>query len=105
MDGQQSRGERILRIFGESTKLWEKEIGDGWFILVTFGIAVGAASLLLYSIGVFFEPFQLGWNRGQISGALIYPMLGFVIAGPVVGWLIDLYGAHIIALLSIPMWD
>jgi predicted MFS family arabinose efflux permease len=96
-----------LSIIGESTKVWKREIGEGWIILVTslFGIAVGAASLLFYSIGVFFEPFrrEFGWNRGQISGALIYLTLGFVISGPAVGWLIDRYGARIVALVSIPM--
>jgi hypothetical protein len=53
---------------GESTKVRKQEIAQGWLVLVTslFGIAVGAASLLFYSIGVFFEPFQheFGWNRG-----------------------------------------
>jgi predicted MFS family arabinose efflux permease len=92
---------------GESTKVRKQEIAQGWLVLVTslFGIAVGAASLLFYSIGVFFEPFQheFGWNRGQISGALIYLTLGFVISGPIAGWLIDRYGARIVALVSIPM--
>jgi predicted MFS family arabinose efflux permease len=91
----------------QSTKVWKREISEGWFVLVTslFGIAVGASSLLFYSIGVFFEPFQreFGWNRGQISGALIYLTLGFVISGPLVGWLIDRFGARIVALVSIPM--
>lgn len=90
-----------------SAKVWRHEISNGWLVLLTslIGIAVGAASLLFYSIGVFFEPFQreFGWNRGQISGALIYLTLGFVISGPIVGWLIDRYGARIVALVSIPM--
>ncbi|WP_426414156.1 MFS transporter [Bradyrhizobium ganzhouense] len=92
---------------GDSTKVRKQEIAEGWLVLVTslFGIAVGAASLLFYSIGVFFEPFQheFGWNRGQISGALIYLTLGFVISGPIAGWLIDRHGARIVALVSIPM--
>jgi MFS family permease len=96
-----------LSAIGESTKVWKREIGEHWFILLTslFGIGVGAASLLFYSIGVFFEPFQreFGWNRGQISGALICLTLGFVVSGPVVGWLVDRFGARIVALSSIPM--
>ncbi len=90
-----------------SVKETAGEIRAGWLILVTslVGISAGASSLLFYSIGVFFEPFQrdFGWNRGQISGALIYLTLGFVISGPIVGWLIDRYGARIVALASIPM--
>jgi hypothetical protein len=48
------------------------------------GIAGGASSLLFYSIGVFFEPLQreFGWNRGQISGALIYLALGLAWSCP-----------------------
>jgi MFS family permease len=91
----------------DSAKVWTDEISNGWLILLTslIGIAAGASSLLFYSIGVFFEPFQreFGWNRGQISGALIYLTLGFVISGPVTGWLIDRYGARIVALVSIPL--
>lgn len=90
-----------------SAKVWTDEIGNGWPVLLTslVGIAAGASSLLFYSIGVLFEPFQreFGWNRGQISGALIYLTLGFVISGPIVGWLIDRYGARIVALVSIPL--
>ncbi|WP_370205742.1 MFS transporter [Bradyrhizobium diazoefficiens] len=91
----------------ESANAWKREMGNGWLVLVTslFGIAVGAASLLFYSIGVFFEPLQheFGWNRGQISGALIYLTLGFVVSGPIVGWLIDKHGARLVALWSMPM--
>jgi MFS family permease len=91
----------------ESAGAWKREMGDGWLVLVTslFGIAVGAASLLFYSIGVFFEPLQreFGWNRGQISGALIYLTLGFVVSGPIVGGLIDKCGARLVALFSMPM--
>jgi len=96
-----------LSTVSEPTKIWKREIGEGWLVLLTslFGIGVGAASLLFYSIGVFFEPFQreFGWNRGQISGALIYLTLGFVISGPIIGGLIDRFGARIVALFSIPM--
>ncbi|MCP3474973.1 MFS transporter [Bradyrhizobium sp. CCGUVB1N3] len=73
--------------------------------MALIGIGVGAASLLFYSIGVFFEPLQqeFGWNRGQISGALIYLTAGFVVSGPIVGSLIDRFGARIVALVSIPL--
>ncbi|MCP3461659.1 MFS transporter [Bradyrhizobium sp. CCGUVB23] len=87
--------------------LRKHEITRGWFILAMalVGIAVGASSLLFYSIGVFFEPLQreFNWNRGQISGALIYLTAGLVVSGPVVGSLIDRFGARIVALISIPL--
>jgi MFS family permease len=91
----------------DSTRRSRREIREGWLVLLTslVGIAAGAASLLFYSIGVFFEPLhgEFGWNRGQISGALIYLTLGFVISGPAAGWLIDRYGARIVALISVPL--
>jgi len=96
-----------LSTLEESAGAGRRELGDGWLVLVTslLGIAAGAASLLFYSIGVFFEPLQreFGWNRGQIASALIYLTLGFVVSGPIVGSLIDKYGARFIALFSIPM--
>jgi hypothetical protein len=86
---------------------WKDEMEKGWPTLLTSLICVGlgAASLLFYSIGVFFGPFQneFCWNRGQISGAFIYLTLGFVISGPILGWLIDRYGARVVALASIPL--
>ena len=90
-----------------STRAWKDVVVTGWFILATslLGIAAGATALLFYSVGVFFEPFQkeFGWNRGQISGALVYLTAGLVISGPIVGWLVDRFGARIVALISIPL--
>jgi MFS family permease len=88
-------------------RIWRDEISAGWLVLLTslVGIGAGATSLLFYSVGVFFEPLQreFGWNRGQISGAMIYLTVGLVISGPVVGWLIDRFGARVVALVSIPL--
>jgi len=99
--------ERGLPAVDEAPNAWKHEIREGWLILVTslFGIAVGAASMLFYSLGMFFEPLQreFGWTRGQVSGALLYLTLGFVISGPIVGWLSDRYGARVVALISIPL--
>lgn len=69
------------------------------------GITVSVSSLVFYSFGLFFEPLQsqFGWTRGQISGALLYMTIGMVLSAPLLGWLMDRYGARTLALVSIPM--
>lgn len=74
------------------------DIFYGWWI-----VAVGAICLLLaggiafYSFGAFFAPLidEFGWSRAQLSLAItIACVLG--LAGPLVGLLVDRYGARIV---------
>jgi MFS family permease len=96
-----------MSVADHPARIWRDEISTGWLVLLTslVGIGAGATSLLFYSVGVFFEPLQreFGWTRGQIAGAMIYLTVGLVISGPVVGWLIDRFGARVVALVSIPL--
>jgi MFS family permease len=96
-----------MSVADHPARIWRDEISTGWLVLLTslVGIGAGATSLLFYSVGVFFEPLQreFGWSRGQIAGAMIYLTVGLVISGPVAGWLIDRFGARVVALVSIPL--
>lgn len=83
-----------------------EELASGWALLVaaTVGSGAGAASLIIYSLGVFVAPLQsaFGWSRGDITAAVLYCSAGLVLAAPALGWLIDRYGERRIALVSIP---
>jgi len=78
----------------------------GWLLLVTatLGCGLGASSLVYYSFGIFVEPLQqhFGWSRGDVTSTLFYGSFGLVAAAPLLGWLIDRYGARAIALCAIP---
>ena len=81
---------------------------EGWLPLLTatIGSGTGAASLLLYSLGVFVAPLQaeFGWTRGQITSAILYCSFGLMAAAPVLGWLLDRVGERLVALVSIPLF-
>lgn len=82
------------------------ELARGWLPLVaaTLGCGMGASSLVFYSLGVFVNPLEaaFNWSRGQVTSAMLYSSAGLILAGPVLGWLIDRYGERRIALISIP---
>jgi MFS family permease len=82
------------------------ELRHGWLLLVTatIGCGTGASSLLYYSFGIFVEPLQLQfqWSRGEITSALLFGSFGLILAAPVLGTLIDRFGARAIALIAIP---
>ncbi len=82
------------------------EFARGWLPLLaaTIGAGTGASSLVFYSLGVFVAPLAtaFGWSRGDITSAMLYSSAGLILAGPVLGWLIDHYGERRIALISIP---
>ena len=76
----------------------------GWVILAAAGSAIfvrnAAASL---TIAVFVYPLseELGWSRTLISGAAAVGGLAATFASPIVGWLIDRYGARAVLTTSI----
>ena len=76
----------------------------GWVILAAAGSAIfvrnAAASL---TIAVFVYPLseELGWSRTLISGAAAVGGLAATLASPIVGWLIDRYGARKVLTMSI----
>lgn len=76
----------------------------GWVILSAAGSAIfvrnAAASL---TIAVFVYPLseELGWSRTLISGAAAVGGLAATFASPLVGWLIDRYGARAVLTASI----
>src|SRR5579864_154853 len=78
-----------------------------WVVLACFvGLALGAASILVFSIGVFTKPLEdeFGWSRAQVSlvaGVISYTI---VLVGPFQGYLIDRFGARRVALPSIPVF-
>ena len=82
------------------------ELAHGWLPLLaaTLGCGMGASSLVFYSLGVFVNPLQsaFGWSRGDVTSAMLYSSAGLILAGPLLGWLIDRYGERRIALISIP---
>ena len=95
MSSEAVRGAR-----GELAAHWPTVVGTTW------GCGVGVTGLPFYSLSSFVPLFEANtdWTRGSITGALLALTIGMLIGGPLVGRLVDRYGARTIALASIPLF-
>lgn len=60
------------------------------------GLAGGFAAVYFATLSVFLKPMaaMFGWGRGQLSAVALLSMIGSALAAPIVGRLIDRYGAR-----------
>ncbi|MCP4755664.1 MAG: MFS transporter [Proteobacteria bacterium] len=67
-----------------------------WIVLATNIICMLGFGTWLYAFGTFFEPMmvEFNWTRAQTSGAASFRSVEGGIAGPVVGWAVDKFGAR-----------
>ena len=86
-----------------------KRIGDifygYWILLGTFLLHGLASGLYFYGFSVFYTPIQreFGWSSAITSGAVSLSRLEGGVEGPLVGYLVDRYGARRLLALGIVM--
>jgi MFS family permease len=82
----------------------QQEFKRGWRVLIasSFGIASGLSGIAFYTFGVFIVPLTeaFGWSRGQVSTAASFLIIGTAFTAPIVGGIIDRYGARTVGLWS-----
>ncbi|MFD2498636.1 hypothetical protein ACFSTI_06960 [Rhizorhabdus histidinilytica] len=82
------------------------ELRSNWLLLVACAIGVGCSAIALpfYSIGPLTKPVEAatGWARSDIQFAILFSSGIGALTSPVVGWLIERYGARRVAL---PRWS
>lgn len=70
----------------------------GWWIVVVAatGLSIGYGPVIIYTFGVFFKPVseEFQWTRAETSMALSLSLVAMVLALPVIGRLVDRYGAR-----------
>jgi len=80
------------------------EFRRGWRTLLasSFGNGSGLSGLPFYTFGVFVVPLvaAFGWTRGQVSIAASFLIVGTAITAPIIGSMIDRYGARRVGILS-----
>ncbi len=80
------------------------EFRQGWRVLLasSFGISAGLSGFAFYTFGVFVIPLvdAFGWTRGQVTFAATFLIIGTAITAPVIGTIIDKYGARRVGLIS-----
>lgn len=81
------------------------EIRAGWLLLLACAVGIGSSAIALpfYSIGPLTKPIEAatGWARSEIQFAIVFSSGIGALASPVVGWLIERYGARRVALPSL----
>ncbi len=80
------------------------EFRRGWRPLLasSFGNGSGLSGIPFYTFGVFVVPLvaAFGWTRGQVSIAASFLILGTAITAPIIGSIIDRFGARRVGILS-----
>jgi MFS family permease len=76
-----------------------------WILLGTFLLHGMASGIYFYGFSVFYTPIQreFGWSSAVTSGAVSLSRLEGGVEGPVVGYLVDKYGARRLLALGIVM--
>lgn len=81
-----------------------EEFARGWRVLLACGVGIGAGitGLAYYSFGVFVIPLTeaFGWSVGQVTVGSSFLILGTAFTAPVIGSLIERYGAYRVCLIS-----
>lgn len=100
----------VLASFFLSTDLIEKiqefKLGYRALIGAMVGAGCGLSSISFYTHGVFVSAISqdTDWSRGEIQLGVSIMILMAIITAPLVGSLVDRYGARFIALISIPLY-
>jgi MFS family permease len=82
--------------------MFKKVFYGWWIVLATNVICMLGFGTWLYSFGVFFKPMmtEFGWSRAETAGAASLRSIEGGVAGPLVGWLVDKYGARWMILIG-----
>lgn len=84
-----------------------REFRQGWRPLTaaTIGAGCGITSIPFYTHGVFVVPIaaEMGWTRGATQFAFTLLMLSAIVCAPLMGMLLDRFGARRVGLASIPL--
>src|SRR5215475_14573996 len=80
------------------------EFAQGWRPLLASaaGVGFGLTGLAFYCFGVFVVPLSeaFGWTRGEVTRGSSALIIGTAITAPIIGTVIDRYGARRVALVS-----
>jgi len=87
--------------------LIHEEFRRGWRPLTaaTIGAGCGITSIPFYTHGVFVVPIsaEMGWSRGATQFAFTLLMITAIVTAPLMGMLLDRFGARRVGLASLPL--
>ncbi|HXG18373.1 MAG TPA: MFS transporter [Methylomirabilota bacterium] len=89
------------------TTIEQKQSGifHGWWIVLVaaIGLSMGYGPIVTFTFGVFFKPLsqEFNWNRAQVSLAFSLSLFVMSLAFPLVGRLVDRFGARRVIVPSV----
>ncbi len=75
------------------------EWNRNWTVVLAAAFGMGLLSVPTYSMGLFFEPLEneFGWSRASIAGGKLFGAISGLLAGPLIGLIIDRAGPQRLA--------
>ena len=102
---KEESGRLYMGISGNSTQVLTEvrtRIYQGWLVVAAAfcGVMVSFGSLLVFTFGIFVKPLsnEFGWSRESISTAFGVAAMTVAVCSPVLGRLLDRYGARRVVL-------
>ncbi|MCZ2074931.1 MAG: MFS transporter [Bryobacterales bacterium] len=93
---------------GQAVAIARPRINPGWLVVAAAfcGVMVSFGSLLVFTFGVFLKPLssEFGWSRESISVAFGIAAVTVAVSSPILGRLLDCYGARRIVLLCMAVF-
>ena len=85
-----------------------RESAKGWLVVIAamIGVALGLSPIPFYTIGMFAPELShaFGWSFASLMGSIAVQSAVVMVVSPAVGFVIDRYGARIVALVSLTLF-
>lgn len=93
---------------GQAVAIARPRIYPGWLVVAAAfcGVMVSFGSLLVFTFGVFLKPLssEFGWSRESISAAFGIAAMTVAVSSPMLGRLLDRYGARRVVLFCMAVF-
>src|SRR3954454_15675322 len=93
------------KVLAMTTPQTSNKIFYGWWIVLVaaVGLSMSYGPIVSFTFGVFFKPLsqEFGWSRSQVSLAFSLSLLVLSLVLPVIGRLVDRFGARKVIVPSV----
>lgn len=94
-------GSQVANVAAQRANV-RQEWRRNWTVVLAAAVGMGLLSVPTYSMGIFLKPIEeeFGWSRAAISSGKLFGAVSGLLLGPVIGLVIDHFGARRLALVG-----